>query len=295
MHLGLISRYDGNLIGGILLGVGMAFAGACPGTVLSQVAVGAKSGFYALGGALIGGVVWTGLVKPYLSRWKPTPVTSETKTWHEGLLVSRTAVFLGSVAVYTLVVVATLFLTVTGASQPISGVVGGLLIGGAQLFSLISRGRLVGVSTCYEEVGDWFWWMVDADKNRPKGDAILFSTGLMGGAWALSYLMPSSIVDRYNRRGRLTSFWLLRRFPHDARRQDSWRLYIGSWYQRYGAALNIKLDHYRSCLSQWRCSGSQHILIHLCVNGAKDTAKESSYFISHPRWQPGMASALKLA
>ncbi|KAL1845030.1 hypothetical protein VTK73DRAFT_1308 [Phialemonium thermophilum] len=35
--------YDGNLVGGLLLGHGMALSGACPGTVLAQVALGVPS------------------------------------------------------------------------------------------------------------------------------------------------------------------------------------------------------------------------------------------------------------
>jgi hypothetical protein len=41
--LGIYSRYDGNLAGGALVGIGMALSGACPGTVLVQLAQGIPS------------------------------------------------------------------------------------------------------------------------------------------------------------------------------------------------------------------------------------------------------------
>ncbi|EEY18262.1 predicted protein [Verticillium alfalfae VaMs.102] len=39
-RLGLFGPYDGNILGGALQGLGMALAGACPGTVIPQAAVG---------------------------------------------------------------------------------------------------------------------------------------------------------------------------------------------------------------------------------------------------------------
>lgn len=180
----------------MLLGAGMAFAGACPGTVLAQVAVGIPSGIYALAGGVLGGVAWTGLLRPLMTRRKPAPVASETKSWHEALQLSRAVVLLASETMYALVIATTLFLTDSGAGRPINGVTGGLIIGGAQLLSLILRGKLVGVSTCYEDVGDWFWWSTDTQKAHPKYDTILFSGALMGGALAVSSAVPSlSRVD----------------------------------------------------------------------------------------------------
>lgn len=41
-----------NIIGGGLLGAGIAFAGACPGTVFAQIAVGYKDAFFTVAGAL---------------------------------------------------------------------------------------------------------------------------------------------------------------------------------------------------------------------------------------------------
>ena len=40
--------YDGNVIGGLMQGAGMAIAGACPGTVLVQIATGIRSGWFVM-------------------------------------------------------------------------------------------------------------------------------------------------------------------------------------------------------------------------------------------------------
>ncbi|OIW22653.1 hypothetical protein CONLIGDRAFT_625696 [Coniochaeta ligniaria NRRL 30616] len=194
-NLGLLGRYDGNIIGGMLLGTGMALSGACPGTILVQVAVGIPSGFFALGGAALGGIFWTGFLKPSVIACNGAPQAVETLSVHEALRVSRGAVVLSFEVVCTAIVCAVVFLTGGGAERVVHPVVGGFIIGGAQLVSLILRRSLVGVSTCYEEIGDWFWWSIAGDEiGSPRKAALQFATGLVGGAWALSRVFPG-LVD----------------------------------------------------------------------------------------------------
>ena len=45
--------YNANIIGGALLGVGIALAGACPGTVLAQVGAGYKDALFTLLGGIV--------------------------------------------------------------------------------------------------------------------------------------------------------------------------------------------------------------------------------------------------
>jgi len=52
--LGIWSLYDGNLSGGVLVGIGMALSGACPGTVLVQLALGLPSAYMTAAGAVLG-------------------------------------------------------------------------------------------------------------------------------------------------------------------------------------------------------------------------------------------------
>ncbi|KAB5535328.1 hypothetical protein GE09DRAFT_1291443 [Coniochaeta sp. 2T2.1] len=189
--LGLFSRLDGNILGGILLGHGLALAGACPGTVLSQVALGIKSGYYALAGAAAGGVVYTGFVKPFFAARKKDVVKGEKLGVHEVLGVSRTAGWLGLEAVLVGVVAASAILTSLGPEAKIHPVLGGLLIGGVtQGISILTRKSLVGISTGFEEVGEWFWAVVRGE-TAGSYSSIVFSAAIMAGSWAMAYTVPS--------------------------------------------------------------------------------------------------------
>ena len=54
--LGRFHNYDANIMGGVLLGIGMALTGACPGTVLPQIATGVRSGLFVGIGGILGGM-----------------------------------------------------------------------------------------------------------------------------------------------------------------------------------------------------------------------------------------------
>ena len=54
-----------DLIGGLLLGIGVALAGACPGTVFAQIGAGYKDAFATLFGAIIGALLYA-KAKPLL-------------------------------------------------------------------------------------------------------------------------------------------------------------------------------------------------------------------------------------
>jgi uncharacterized membrane protein YedE/YeeE len=54
--LGWFHNYDANIMGGVLLGVGMALTGACPGTVLPQIVTGVRSGLFVGIGGILGGM-----------------------------------------------------------------------------------------------------------------------------------------------------------------------------------------------------------------------------------------------
>lgn len=54
-----------DILGGILLGVGIAFAGACPGTVFGQIGIGYKDALVVLMGAFFGVFIFLN-IKEYL-------------------------------------------------------------------------------------------------------------------------------------------------------------------------------------------------------------------------------------
>ena len=59
--------YSADIVGGLLLGAGIALAGACPGTTLAQVGAGYRDAFFTLIGGLAGAVAFS-YAQPALSK-----------------------------------------------------------------------------------------------------------------------------------------------------------------------------------------------------------------------------------
>jgi hypothetical protein len=62
--------YSADVVGGLMLGAGIALAGACPGTVLAQVGAGYKDAWFTLAGGLAGALAFVYTqpqLKPVLS------------------------------------------------------------------------------------------------------------------------------------------------------------------------------------------------------------------------------------
>lgn len=75
--------YAADLFGGLLLGVGITLAGACPGTVLAQIGVGYKDAWWTLAGGLLGALAFTYLeptLKPALLSGGPGKLTLDKIT-----------------------------------------------------------------------------------------------------------------------------------------------------------------------------------------------------------------------
>ena len=51
--------YGADIIGGLILGAGIALAGACPGTVLAQIGAGYRDAWLTLAGGLLGALVYS--------------------------------------------------------------------------------------------------------------------------------------------------------------------------------------------------------------------------------------------
>ncbi|KAK3307586.1 uncharacterized protein B0T15DRAFT_183351 [Chaetomium strumarium] len=213
--LGLLpTRYDGNILGGALLGAGMAVSGACPGTVLAQLgAGGVRSGRWALAGAVLGGTAWSWISR----RWRTTTTTTTTggggggggDGWgqqqvhqragengkakkapaaYEALGIGRAAMLVALEAGFVLALAATVKFADAPAAEArgIPPYVAGLAIGGAQLVSMALRGSLLGASAAFEELGGWLW-----DASARKYAGLLFSVGVVGGAWLASSAVPA--------------------------------------------------------------------------------------------------------
>ncbi len=203
--LGLLpTRYDGNIIGGALLGAGMAISGACPGTVLAQLGVGVRSGRYAFVGAVAAGVLWSWIERrravargaaavPVAAEKDGKRDGSEDKekkkepaTAYEALGVRRGGLLVGLEAALVLAIAAAVKYTraAAGEARGLPPYVAGLAIAAAQAVSIVLRGSLLGASSAFEELGGWLW-------GARKYGNLLFSAGLVGGAWAISQAVPA--------------------------------------------------------------------------------------------------------
>ncbi len=59
--------YAADIVGGLILGAGIALAGACPGTTLAQIGVGYRDAIFTLLGGLVGAVAFS-YAQPWLAR-----------------------------------------------------------------------------------------------------------------------------------------------------------------------------------------------------------------------------------
>ncbi|KAF4973847.1 hypothetical protein FZEAL_9193 [Fusarium zealandicum] len=195
--VGLFGQYDGNVMGGFLLGAGMAISGSCPGTVLAQLGAGLQTGVYALGGAIFGGIAWTGfLAQAAKAQKEKADVKPETKTLDEKLGFSKATTFVTFEGL-CLSAIAVSVAYNTGSDWTLFSAGGGLFLGLAQLFSLLTRRSMLGVSGSYEEVGNHFWWLLggaDSASWPSSRQNMLFATGVASGAWAVAQNFPSLLA-----------------------------------------------------------------------------------------------------
>ncbi|MCJ1472018.1 hypothetical protein MMC13_000662 [Lambiella insularis] len=199
----LFGSYDANILGGAFLGAGMTLSSACPGTLITQVATGVQSGYFALLGAAIGGTLWSG----FGSRLKSTPSPMRTESsGNDPPTVQSTFNLSDSQAVVTYESVCLLLVllsTMYGAqsiSTSTSPLIGGLLVGVTQASSLIITGNTLGTSSAYEEMGHWVWhgWHVlkhqPGAEKPPSTKSLMFVVGILGGSWTFSQLAPASLL-----------------------------------------------------------------------------------------------------
>lgn len=172
-----------------MIGIGMATTGACPGTVLVQIAMGIKSGMYVALGGLLGGIWharYGGLLKQSCEPAQKEEIRHHTVDGRYNL--KPTTVLLA----YELLCLAmisgfVLFGGVDAGSPYLHPVAGGSLIGLAQAASLLLTGSPVGVSAAYGEAGAYFWYLFSRKNgSHPKVSAMTFAAGILVGAFTMA-------------------------------------------------------------------------------------------------------------
>lgn len=194
---GWLGRYDANVFGGALVGFGMALTGACPGTVVVQVANGINSGLYVALGCVLGGIFFS---KFAYTLKKPGKCCSapEAQTIASKLNFDSTKTFLAFEAICAVIVAVATAIAPKGSSAWVHPIAGGLLIGAAQAVSVILTSSTLGVSTAYEQIGQYFWQAFgQKDVATPPSPpfALVFVLGLLAGSAATARSIPPVAVD----------------------------------------------------------------------------------------------------
>ncbi|TVY93505.1 hypothetical protein LAWI1_G000772 [Lachnellula willkommii] len=191
-----MSSIDGNILGGVLLGLGMTLTGACPGTVLVQVASGVRSGYLAMVGGVLGGAIYAQLA-PYLSI--PTVPTEERKQnltvfQHFNMKESQALlVYDGLCAVMVFLAASS---TVSAANILVNPIVGGVLIGCGQAASLALTGNAVGVSTAYGQLIRLVQWMLKRSQSSTQNEVKEPMPALTSIAFAIGIVSGAAMVNR---------------------------------------------------------------------------------------------------
>jgi len=194
---GWFGAYDANLVGGLLQGLGMALTGACPGTVLVQVALGMRTAGLVLVGSLLGGAGFV-VLSPRIRRIgggqsavatdalvKEHTIMQRLKVQNETAVLGYEAMLVGMIAA-----VDRLGLSQDGRSFWVDPIVGGLMIGIAQASSVLLSKKTLGVSSAYSDLAGHLSSLVRGKGLSGGFGNIFFAGGVMVGARLASQRIP---------------------------------------------------------------------------------------------------------
>jgi uncharacterized membrane protein YedE/YeeE len=188
LGFGLLGGYGANVLGGLVLGAGMTIAGACPGTVIAQIAVGVENARWTIAGGLFASFLYG-----YFDSW----ITEKThhKYGKKGDVASVDK-FAGGVVKPTIIFSGILTALVAGVemyrpymddfakSLPVASQgtlaswglslsakmwapeVAGVVIGLLQLPSMYLIGTTLGTSSSYCSIAGCFACAVDKDVDK---------------------------------------------------------------------------------------------------------------------------------
>jgi len=211
-------RFDGNVVGGALIGAGMAFTGACPGTAFVQAAASIATGTTVLVGGVLGALLFR-FLSPTIDRLKEQarkiPLTRSTASIGPWTMLAGWELMCAAVIGGAMMLDPSRGQATIGIVDPVTG---GLLIGLAQAASMVLRKQSVGMSTAY---GDCSCWIQELGGQKDttattKGyiarlftPAVTFVGGAFLGARLLSHGWPDMSTAHVSATGteQMLAFW----------------------------------------------------------------------------------------
>lgn len=180
---GLLGAYDANIVGGLLQGLGMALAGACPGSGIVQLALGVEKATFVLVGGITGALAYMLVADSLTKRESNVKKTTVKHTVQDNMEINTETAMAGYEVLLT---GALLGLVKFGSSRGpytiTSPVLGGAAVGLAQAGSIVLAKKTVGISTAYSEVAAIIGSLAQGHTIKPALNNIVFAVGLAGGA-----------------------------------------------------------------------------------------------------------------
>jgi hypothetical protein len=226
----LFKNYDGNVVGGILLGIGIALSGSLPGAVFLQIGAGVDKSLWVVAGAMLGIFIYSSLERQGF-RFGPRNVSQGTSgSARTGFQISAgSAMMIAGVISFVLYWLETSFpwqseispiLKVKGVLPPVghgsftladsawSPIEAGLVAGILQVpVFLWSRNALAGKASNYLSALSYFIYGIDPRANVGQGfferekktDTsdfwnVAFVIGILFGAYFSNYLSGNSAI-----------------------------------------------------------------------------------------------------
>lgn len=187
---GWIGKYDGNVIGSGMVGLGMALTGACPGTVLVQATAGIGRSRLLACSAVVAGMAWI-KIKPFVVG----QTTTKSQPGEGSIMTATGWSAKKTIVIYELAMIASIMTALAAAPRDtrlLHPVIGGLFIGMGQLSSVLLARKPVGVSTAYEESGKLIWDTLRGKKPSALPDSIVFALGIMAGSLTTMLSVPAT-------------------------------------------------------------------------------------------------------
>ncbi|THZ31010.1 hypothetical protein D6C90_08732 [Aureobasidium pullulans] len=191
--------YDGNILGGAMIGLGMALTGACPGTVFVQAGAGLPSGIFVLGGGILGGLLFVS-AQPSIAKLRQG--RSNSKSTAELTIPKSMGVSPWLVLAMWEILCFGMLQLLSGFEGPgkqglVSPVIGGLLIGTAQACAIALTRHTVGTSGAFEDVGRWLRNVLSGDASKgPITASVVFDCGIMSASALLArFLLPAAAAQ----------------------------------------------------------------------------------------------------